>query len=190
MGVGLAVALPSHLRARRPAAFAGRVGDGVVGIRPSEVFRPGPVMLALAGTLLVGALDLVWAAGGTIGLRDPAAREPTWHLQAGNAGIWSLAGAWGVWVIARARPAAPLWMPSSASWLASGFLVAWGCWKLPFAVYPAVEPEAGTAWPEQLGVVSVKLLLGIVAGAAMLNTVLRACRARRRDHDTFLSTRE
>jgi hypothetical protein len=76
----------------------------------------------------------------------------------------------------------PLWIPVSASWLASGFLVAWSCWKLPFAVYQAVEPEAGTVWPEQLGVASVHFLLSIVAGAAMLKTVLRAYRARRGSH--------
>jgi hypothetical protein len=176
MGVGLAVALPFYLRARWPAAFAGRVTDG----RPADVFRPGRTMLALGGTLVVSVLDLYWAAGGTIGLRHPAARELTWHLQAGNAAIWSLAGAWGVWVLARGRPAVPLWIPVSAGWLASGFLVAWGCWKLPFAVYQAVEPETGTVWPEQLGVAAAQFALSVVAGAAMLSTVLRACRARQR----------
>jgi hypothetical protein len=168
MGVGLAVALPLYLRARWPAALTGRVADSLA----SGVLRPGPVMLALAGSLLAGVLDLFWAAGGTAGLRFPAAREPAWHLQAANAGIWSFAGAWGVWVIARARSAVPLWIPVSASWLASGFLVAWGGWKLPFAVYQAADPGAGTVWPEQLGVASARFMLGILAGAAMLVTLL------------------
>jgi hypothetical protein len=185
MGVGLAVALPFYLRARWPAAFVGHVGDGMASARPHSMLRPGAMVLALAGALVVGVLDLYWAAGGTIGLRHPAARELTWYLQAGNAGIWSLAGAWGVLVIARGRPAVPLWMPVSVSWLTSGFLVAWGGWKLPFAVYQAVEPEPSTVWPEQLGVASAQFLLSVVAGTAMLNTVVRTYRARRHDHDAL-----
>ncbi|WP_432987157.1 hypothetical protein [Dactylosporangium sp. CA-233914] len=187
MSVGLAVALPFYLRARWPAAFAGRVGDGTAAVRPSGAYRPGAAMIALVGALVVGMLDLYWAAGGTIGLRHPAERELTWYLQAGNTGIWSLAGAWGVWVIARARQAVPLWIPVSVSWLVSGFLVAWGCWKLPFAVYQAVGSEVDTVWPEHLGVAAAQFLISIAAGTAMLSTVLHAYRARQSPHDARIS---
>ena len=125
-------------------------------------------------------------AGSTIGLRHPGARELGWYLQVGNSGIWSFAGAWGVWVLLRARSAIPLWMPVTVSWLASGFLVAWGCWKLPFALYLSVRSEASAVWPEQLGVVAAQLLLGITVGAAILLVVLENYRARQSPDESRL----
>jgi hypothetical protein len=178
MGLGLAIALPFYLQGRWPAAFAGRVRRGDPGVGPSEAYRPRVAMLAILGAVVVAVLNLDLAAGGTIGLRHLGARELGWYLQVGNSGIWSLAGAWGVWVLLRARSAIPLWIPVTVSWLASGFLVAWGCWKLPLALYLSVGSEVGTVWPEQLGVAAAQLLLGIAVGTAVLRIVLQTCRAR------------
>jgi hypothetical protein len=178
MGVGLAIALPFYLRGRWPAAFAGRVTRGGAGVSPSEAHKPRAAMIGALGAVVVGALSLYWASGGTIGLRHPGARELGWYLQVGNSGIWALAGAWGVWVLLRARSAMPLWIPVIVSWLASGFLVAWNCWKLPFALYLAIEPDVGTVWPEQLGVVAAQFLLSIAAGIAILITIVRTYRRR------------
>lgn len=179
MGVCLAVALPFYLRARWPAAFAGRIEDRVGARSRFPGHRPGTVMIALTGTLIVGVLDLYWAAGGTIGLRYPEARELAWRLQNGNTALWSIAGAGSLWIIARARPSIPAWIPFSAGWLVSGFLVAWGCWKLPFVMYQAASPDPGTPWPERLDVAAAQFLLGAVSGSAMLGAVLRAYRTRR-----------
>ncbi len=179
MGLGLAISLPFYLRGRWPAGFAGRVRRGDASVGPSEAYQPRLAILAVLGAVLVGVLNLVWAVGGTIGLRHPGARELDWYLQAGNSGIWSLAGAWGVWVLLRARSAMPLWIPVTVSWLASGFLVAWGCWKLPFELYLSAGSEVSTVWPEQLGVAAAQSLLSIAAGTAILRTVLRNYRARR-----------
>lgn len=166
LGVGLAGALPFYMRARWPSAFAGRVTD----VRPSRGFRP---RIALAGTVVVGALSLWWAAGGTAGLEHPGARELSWHLQAANTALWSLAGAWSIWVLTRARSAVPLWLPISLSWLVSGFLAAWGAWKLPFAVLQLAGADVGTVWPEQPVVAVALFLVSVVAGAAALGVVLR-----------------
>jgi hypothetical protein len=70
----------------------------------------------------------------------------------------------------------PLWIPVAASWLVSGFLVAWGVWKLPFAVLQIVGVEVGALWPERLDVAVVQLLLSVVAGAGMLSAVLQVYR--------------
>jgi hypothetical protein len=179
MALGLASAVPFYLRGRWPAAFAGRVRRGDARVGPSEAHQPWVALLAILGAVVVGMLNLGWAAGGTIGLRHPDARELGWYLQVGNAGIWSLAGGWGVWVLLRARSAIPLWIPVTISWLASGFLVAWGCWKLPFALYLSVASEVGAVWPEQLGVAAAQFLLSIAAGTAALITVVQTYRARR-----------
>ncbi|WP_179277118.1 hypothetical protein [Actinoplanes regularis] len=178
MGAGLAVALPFYLKARWPAAFDGRIGAGGTAVRPTRVFRLGAGLIALVGASSVGVLNLYWAMGGTIGLDQPAARESSWYLQVGNTGIWSLAGAWSIWVVTRGRPAMPLWIPVSVSWLASGFLVAWGGWKLPLAVIQILEDDTGTVWPEQLGVAVAQFLLSVVAGAGMLSALLTFCRSR------------
>lgn len=173
MGIGLAGALPFYLKARWPTAFQGKVED----VRPFRARRSG---VALAGTVVAGALSLYWAVGGTTGLQHPAARELTWHLQAANTAVWSLAGAWSIWLLARARSTVPLWIPITLSWLVSGFLVAWGGWKLPFAVLQLAGVEVGAVWPEHPGVAAAQFVLNIVAGVATLSTVLGVYRARRR----------
>ncbi len=179
MGLGLAIALPLYLRDRWPAGFAGKVRRDDARVGPSEAYQPRPAILAVLGAVVLGVLNLMWSLGGTIGLRHPGARELDWYLQAANSGIWSLAGAWGVWVLLRARSAIPLWIPVTVSWLASGFLVAWGCWKLPFALYLSAKSEVSTVWPEQLGVAAAQLLLSIATGSAMLSIALQTYRGRR-----------
>jgi hypothetical protein len=61
------------------------------------------------------------------------------------------------------------------AWAASGFLVAWNCWKLPFAIYMAVDGSAAAEpWPEHLGWAAAHFVLGALAGAAMFATFLTA----------------
>lgn len=179
MGIGLAVALPLYLRGRWPAAFVGRVRPGAAAAAPEPVHRSWPAVTALVATTVLGVTNLYWAAGGTLGLRHPSARILEWQLQAGNFGIWSIVGAGSIWVLVRARHAAlPVWIPVSLGWLASGFLVAWSCWKLPFALYLAVASPADTVWPENLAVAAVHNVLGVVAGTTLLTVLLRTYRAR------------
>jgi hypothetical protein len=199
MGLGLAVALPLYLRGRWPAAFIGRVRHGAAAAGPGQAHQSWPAMTAIVAAIVVGVLNLYWAAGGTIGLRHPFARNLEWHLQAGNFGLWSLVGAWSVWVITRARPAAlPVWIPVSLGWLASGFVVAWSCWKLPITLYLAIGPQVSTVWPENLAVAAAHNTLGVIAGTTVLIALLRAYRVRRRvavdhrgvvDPDDFSRTR-
>ncbi|MEO3816404.1 hypothetical protein ABGB21_07205 [Plantactinospora sp. B24E8] len=179
MGIGLAVALPLYLRGRWPAAFVGRVRPDAAAACQGQPHRSWPAVTAVVSTVALGAINLYWAAGGTLGLRHPSARILEWHLQAGNFGIWSVVGAGSVWVLLHARHAAlPLWIPVSLGWLASGFLVAWSCWKLPFAFYLAVASPADTVWPEELAVAAVHNVLGVVAGTTVLTVLLRTYRAR------------
>ncbi|WP_436531658.1 hypothetical protein [Actinoplanes sp. HUAS TT8] len=172
MAVGLAGALPLYLRARWPAAFAGRV-DGRTPKSWSSTAK-----VALAGTVLVGIADLYWVAGGTAGLAHPGARDLDWRLQTGNAALWSLTGAWCVWVIARGRSSVRLWIPVGLLWLVSGFHFAWSAWKLPFVVLQMAGVDIDAQWPEQLGIVTAQFVLGVVTGLAMLMLVVREQRAR------------
>ncbi|CAO0833928.1 hypothetical protein SMICM17S_02924 [Streptomyces microflavus] len=64
MGLGLALAVPAHLRRRWPQAFTGRVGDAP---------RAAPPWAAVVGAA-VGLVWLYWAAGGTVGIAHPAER--------------------------------------------------------------------------------------------------------------------
>jgi hypothetical protein len=64
------------------------------------------------------------------------------------------------------------------AWTVSGFLVAWNCWKLPLIAYLAIAgPPAGEPWPENLGAAAAQCLLGVLAGSALLATLLHARRA-------------
>jgi hypothetical protein len=124
----------------------------------------------------VSLLALFWAAGGSAGLDHPAARDLNWHLLHGNTACWALLGVAAAWMLGRARPMRlPRWIPVVIAWTVSGFLVAWNCWKLPLMLYVAIaEPPAGEPLPENLGAAAVQCVLGVLAGAALLATLLHA----------------
>ena len=168
MAVCLAVAVPLYVRDRWPAPFRGRLGDA----RPTRV---GPLRAAvLLGAAAVGVLTLYWAAGGTAGLAHPSAADAKWRLLMGTTAFWALAGAAALWSLTTARPAAlPRWLPVVVAWVASGFLVAWSAWKLPFVAYLASTSSPEMVWPENLAVATVQYLTGVTAGAAMLVLLVR-----------------
>ncbi|MGW2230872.1 hypothetical protein [Streptomyces formicae] len=168
MGLGLAVALPAHLRRRWPDAFAGRTGDGGSGpLRPP----PWPAVTAVA----IAAVWLSWAAGGTAGLAHPAERDLTWRLLTGVLGGWSLLAATATWMIARGRPARlARRVPLTLAWLGSGALFAWSGWKLPFTLYVALARPADASLPENLLVAGVLHGVAVGTGAAMLSALVRA----------------
>ncbi|WP_354643255.1 hypothetical protein [Kitasatospora camelliae] len=184
LAIGLAVALPIHLRERWPDAFHGRVrlpgtgGDSRTGCKS----RPaGTAVTAVAASAAVAAADLYWAAGGSLGIVRPEHREPAWRLMTGNSGLWALLGCVSVLVLAGGRRAGrlPVVLPISAAWIASGSLFAWGAWKLPFAAYLASRADGEVPWPEDLAVVAARDAVALVAGAAVLSVVLSAHRSRR-----------
>jgi hypothetical protein len=174
LGVGLAVALPLYLVERWPGALTGTPGP----VRPVRAGAAWPAMVGVVGAVLAGAIDVYWAAGGTLGLSHPDARDTDWHLLAADSGLWALAGAWAVGVLRWGGPARlPRWVPISLSWLASGMLAAWGLWKLPFTLYLQIGSNVTTAWPENLAVAAARSLTGVLAGTAMLIVTMTACRA-------------
>lgn len=164
MGLGLALAVPVYLRRRWPDVFIGRAGDGP---------RTAPPSAAVVGAL-VGLVWIYWAAGGTVGIVHPAERNTDWHLLAAVWGFWALAGAAALWVLARARPARwPRWLPLVFGWVGSGSLFAWSAWKLPLMLYVAMTDPADVTPPESPTVVMPVLLCAVVAGAAMMRTLIR-----------------
>ncbi|MFG2715662.1 hypothetical protein ACGFX2_34760 [Streptomyces goshikiensis] len=164
MGLGLALAVPAYLRRRWPDAFIGRVGDGP---------RTVPPWAAFVGAV-VGLVWLYWAAGGTLGIAHPAQRNTDWYVLAAVWGFWALAGSAGIWTVARARPAGlPRWLPLTFGWVGSGSLFAWSAWKLPLMLYVALADPADVTPPESLTVAVVLHLCAVVAGAAMMRTLVR-----------------
>ncbi|MFJ5546379.1 hypothetical protein [Streptomyces sp. NPDC093225] len=164
MGLGLALAVPAYLRRRWPDAFLGRVGD-----RPRTV-RPWATVVGGA----VGLVWLYWAAGGTLGIAHPARRNADWYVLAAVWGFWALAGSAGIWTVARARPARlPRWLPLTLGWVGSGSLFAWSAWKLPLMLYVALADPADVTPPENITVAVALHLCAVVAGAAMMRTLVR-----------------
>lgn len=172
MGLALAVALPAYLRRRWPDAFAGRLGDaGRVGDAGGSAGRPP--WTVLAGTA-VGGVWLYWAAGGSVGLAQPAERATGWYLLTGVAGAWALLASAAVWAVACGRPARlPRWVPLVLGWLGAGSLFAWSGWRLPFTLYLAVVKPAGTIWPENLALAACLYLAAVATGAVMVRSLLR-----------------
>ncbi|MFD9617929.1 hypothetical protein ACFWB2_11705 [Streptomyces virginiae] len=167
MGLGLALAVPAYLRRRWPASFAGRVGDGP---------RTALPWAAVVGAT-VGLCWLYWAAGGTAGIAHPAERVTDWYVLGAVSGFWALACSAAVGVITRARPARlPRTVPLVLGWVGSGSLFAWSGWKLPVTLYLALADPAGARPPEHPAVAVVLHLCAVVAGAAMLRTLVRSHR--------------
>ncbi|MEU9161981.1 hypothetical protein AB0D29_17125 [Streptomyces sp. NPDC048424] len=164
MGLGLALAVPAYLRRRWPDAFIGRVGDGP---------RAAPPWAAVVGAT-VGLVWLYWAAGGTLGIAYPAERNTDGYVLAAGWGFWALAGSAAIWMVARARPARlPRWLPLTFGWVGTGSMFAWSGWKLPLVLYVAVADPADVPLPENPTVALVLHLCAVVAGAAMMRTLVR-----------------
>ncbi|WP_442480697.1 hypothetical protein [Streptomyces kutzneri] len=176
MGLGLAVAVPAYLLRRWPGAFTGRVGDGP---------RTALPWAAVVGAA-VGLLWLYWAAGGTAGIAHPAGRITDWYALGAVSAFWALAGSAAVGMIARGRPARlPRALPLVFGWVGSGSLFAWSGWKLPITLYAAWADPVGARPPENLAVAVVVHACAVLAGAAMLRTLVgagvRAAAPRARD---------
>lgn len=171
MAVGLAVAVPLHLRERWPAAFAGRLGaDGAGGA--ARAAGRARTWTVIAVCLALAATWTYWAAGGTLGL-DPAQRgrlDADARLLFGGSALWAALGAWAA---AARRPGTPTWLPTAVGFTASGSLFAWSAWKLPLAF---LRPGGYT--PVELPAVAVvQHGAGAAAGALLLAAVVRAARA-------------
>ncbi|MFD3522805.1 hypothetical protein [Streptomyces sp. NPDC058653] len=164
MGLGLAVAVPAYLRRRWPDAFTGRLGDG------PRTARPWAAAVAAA----VGLVWLFWAFGGTAGISHPAGRNTDWYALVALSGGWALAAAGAVTMLARARPARlPRGPALVLGWIGSGSLFAWSGWKVPVTLYLA-RAEPADALPPEHPLAAVALhLCAVLAGAAMLRTLLR-----------------
>ncbi|MBG0566552.1 hypothetical protein [Actinoplanes aureus] len=158
--LGVAIAAPVYAVRRWPQAFSGRGVPGRPGVRVTVA------RLAAALCIALGLPQLFWALGGTIGLNEATldSRDVQWHLLTANSGVWALVAAWSAWTLTRHTGRAPLLL----SWLASGFLFAWGSWKAVFSF--AVTPEFPP--PEPPWVLTLQNHFGTVAGLLILVAVL------------------
>ena len=176
LALGLAVALPLFLLERRSAFLTGRLADTEASSAAAPNRRLALSTLTVLAASVLSLLGLYWAAGGRAGLDHPGARDLNWHLLHANTACWALLGAVAAWMLGRARPASlPRWIPVAIAWAVSGFLVAWNCWKLPLIGYLAIAgTPAGQTWPENPGAAAAQCLLGVLAGSALLATLLHA----------------
>ncbi|GAB3972147.1 hypothetical protein V1634_07905 [Plantactinospora veratri] len=158
--LGVAIAAPVYAARRWPAAFSRRGGAERPGVRVTVARLAAGLCVAL------GLPQLCWALGGTLGLNEATldSRDGQWHLLTANSGVWALGAAWGAWTLTRHTGRAPLLL----SWLASGFLFAWGSWKAVFSF--AVTPEFPP--PEPPWVLALQNHFGAVAGLLILVVVL------------------
>ncbi|MER5542300.1 hypothetical protein ABT072_07495 [Streptomyces sp. NPDC002589] len=167
MGLGLAIALPAHLRRRRPEVFAGRVGDAGHGLARCARWAVGT-------GAVTGAVWAYWALGGTAGVAHPAQRGVDERLLTGVWGLWALIASAATWTIGRGRPARlPRWIPLTLGWLGTGSLCAWSGWQLPFTLYVALAHPAGTSPPENLAVAAALHSAAVAAGSVMLPALVR-----------------
>ncbi|MPY53347.1 hypothetical protein [Streptomyces acidicola] len=163
MGSGLALALPAYLRRRWPEAFTRQGADGTPTAPPWAAFAAGAV----------GLVWLYWAAGGTLGVANPAERDTNWLLLTGVGALWALLGGAASWTLSRKRAAqVPHGFLLALAWLGSGSLFAWSCWKLPLTVYVALAHPADVTMPENLAVAPVLHFAAVAAGVGMVRSLV------------------
>ncbi|HET6168018.1 MAG TPA: hypothetical protein VFE07_14395 [Marmoricola sp.] len=162
-GLCLAVALPAYVRRRWPALGLARSAGGS-GARAS-VGRA-----VLWPVLLAGATATVWsywAAGGSAGLGEVA--DTTGRLLMGILAAWALVAV-AIAARARVRPVGP--GAAGAAFVATGALVAWCAWRLPFVALAAVHrPASDGGLPATLGAFAATQVAGLIAGLAIAQSM-------------------
>ncbi len=127
-GVMLIVAFVLYARTRWTEVFTARTADVVRGATHSVqvVLAGGAAVLAL----VVAALHLARAFGGTVGLSADAIAARTWsaHVVDGISGLMALAAAVGILALVHRRGRGRFWVPLAVTWLGAGALFAWGLW--------------------------------------------------------------
>lgn len=154
--------------------------------RPAEPAReprhPVPVVLAsLTAVMAVsaGALHLVWAFGGTVGLgpRALAERTASFYLLNGTWGLMSLAGAAGVLAMVRQGRRSPFGLVA-LTWIGSGSMFAWGLWTLTLVLAGITLRPGEPLGALPSGLSLVKFTAGLLMGLA---AVLLLAKEARRD---------
>lgn len=130
-GVTLLTAFLLYARSRWPETFTTRTADLTRGAtHPVQVvLANGAALLALA----VGALHLVWAVGGTVGLNAKAVAERTTstHLVDAVHGLMAIMAAAGVlMMVHRFGGRTRFWQPVTLAWVGAGAMFAWGGWSM------------------------------------------------------------
>ncbi|GII81632.1 hypothetical protein Sru01_66140 [Sphaerisporangium rufum] len=162
MAVALLVGLPLFLRERWPRAFTGPVG----GARAD-----GRLRWALPPLLLLFAVWLSWASGGTLGL--VAAGDVQSRLLMADSALCAAGAGWSLWALGpRGGGRRPVWPPMVVGFVTSGSLFGWGSWKLAWLV-------AGMYRPVELRWVAVvEHGVAMAAGLAVLGALIQAYRRR------------
>ncbi|GAA3848942.1 hypothetical protein GCM10022227_02130 [Streptomyces sedi] len=166
-GVGLPLALLGYARARWPEALGGPLDRGEPA-GSSRALQATAARLLAVGCVLLGAVKVYWAAGGTLGI-DPDrldGRDIWWHLLTLSTGVWALAGAWGLVVLATRRGTRWFLPPMGAAWISSGMLFSYSVYNLLTLTdmqQPAPEHPLAAAATREAGAV-----LGVLMGMVVL----------------------
>ncbi|KRG13664.1 hypothetical protein ACA30_14265 [Virgibacillus soli] len=168
IGIFLPLALAGYAKARWPEALGGPTNYKEL---PGNTLKLQIILarIVAVGCILLGVIKMVWAVGGTFGI-DPATmgeRDLWWHLLSLSTGVWSLAGAWGILVVASRRGTSWFLPPMAAAWISSGALFSNNLYASLSAVRldTPPSPEYPLAW---LLTTQAGIVLGIIMGMTLL----------------------
>ncbi len=165
--LGVAIALPLYVLRRWPQALQGRPAGSPAGRAAATVTAAVAAVLGLA--------QLFWALGGTLGLNQAALgeRDAQWHLLTGNSGLWALVAGYGIVAVTHRGAGGRTLL---LTWVASGFLFAWGSWKAAFTSATAAEfPSPDLPW-----MLALQNHFGALTGLAVLLIALHHTHQMRR----------
>ncbi|WP_169091304.1 hypothetical protein [Paenibacillus sp. PL91] len=176
VGICLPIALAGYAKARWPEALGGPNDCGKL---PGET-RKLQITLAqfvAGGCILLAIIKIFWATGGTLGI-DPVMlndRDIWWRLLTLSTGVWALAGAWGLLVLAFRRGSQRFLPPMAVVWISSGMLFSYNL----FNRLSSTRPDAQSA-PEYPIAQVLATEAGTVLGVMMGMTLLLVLHERRR----------
>ena len=172
-GAALLVAFLLYARDRWPHAFHGRVGPRpAVSALPALRAVVDPLVRAVAaGTAVLAALHLAWAAGFDGGLSDSHLSAYDVPARANEAAVAAVLATAALGLLAHTRglfARLPRWAATASAWVGSGAMFGWGMWTL--LVLLGTETGIGVAYTPDLTNYEAlaRFALGLLGGLAFL----------------------
>ncbi|WHY61803.1 hypothetical protein [Cytobacillus firmus] len=172
VGICLPLALAGYAKERWPEALGGPIDCGEVPGHTRQL-QTALGRITAAGCMILGAIKIFWAAGGTLGINPDMleSRDLWWHLLSLSTGGWALVGSWGLLVLITRRGSRRFLPPMAAAWISSGMLFSYNLFSI-------IRPDFQSS-PEYPLARVLNTEMGIILGVMMGMIILLVLHDRR-----------
>lgn len=165
VGICLPLALAGYAKERWPEALGGPIDCGEVPGHTRQL-QTALGRITAAGCMILGAIKIFWAAGGTLGINPDMleSRDLWWHLLSLSTGGWALVGSWGLLVLITRRGSRRFLPPMASAWISSGMLFSYNLFSIIRPDFQS-SPEYPLA---RVLTTEMGIILGVMMGMIIL----------------------